>query len=441
MLHSGERQVAPGLSGIRRDHVQRYFWADTQLPRNSKVLDIGCGVGYGARILADAGHSVVAIDIDMETIAYAKHHYAHPNIEYRAMPEASVSCRNLGAFDAVTCFEVIEHLENPSDLLGRLRHMTARLFASVPNEEVFPYQNYTFHHRHYTRDQFDELLRSTGWAVSGWFGQKDAEASVEPEVNGRTLVVNAIAGEVEVKATAKHGHPEHVVILGLGPSLEAYVDKVKRFGSRQAFADEVWGINAVGDVIQCDRVFHLDDVRVQEARAARAPQSNIANMVKWLRTHPGPIYTSQLVEGYPGLVEYPLEAVINSTGFAYFNGTAAYAAAYAIHLGVKRISFFGADYTYASSHFAERGRGCLEFWIGMAVAKGIEICIPDKSSLLDACEPDNSFYGYDGATVKLAKRDDGSMQVTFVPKELPTAEEIERRYDHSKSPNPLMRPQ
>lgn len=237
--------------------------------------------------------------------------------------------------------------------------------------------------------------------------------------------------------------PEHVVILGLGPSLESYVDLVKRMGSRSAFADEVWGLNAVGDVILCDRIFHMDDVRVQEARAELRPKSNIANMLGWMRTYPGPIYTSQIPNrsAYRGLVEYPLEEVISKTGFAYFNGTCAYAVAFAIYLGVKKISLFGCDFTYPNAHHAEKGRACVEFWLGIASAKGIEIGLAPNTTLMDAIESDQAkFYGYDAVTVDLQEVD-GAAKVTFTPRDIPTAEEIEKRYDHAAHPNALVQQQ
>lgn len=235
--------------------------------------------------------------------------------------------------------------------------------------------------------------------------------------------------------------PDHVAILGLGPSLESYVDIVKRMGARSAFCDEVWGINAVGDIVQCDRIFHMDDVRIQEVRAAARPRSNIAAMLTWLKKHDGPIYTSRVHPEYRGLVAFPLEAVINNLGYAYLNGTAAYAAAFAVHIGVKRISLFGCDFTYPNAHDAERGRGCLEYWLGYARARGIEISVPGCSSLLDACVPDDQrIYGYDTLDVAIEEDDEGRVKVTMTPKAtLPTAEEIEARYDHSKHPSPLVK--
>lgn len=235
--------------------------------------------------------------------------------------------------------------------------------------------------------------------------------------------------------------PEHVAILGLGPSVAQFVEVTKRLGGRSALCDEVWAINALGDVIQCDRIFHMDDLKIQEARAARSPDGNIAAMVAWLRRHPGPVYTSRIREGYPGLVEFPLEAVLNGGGLPYFNNTAAYAIAYAIHIGVKRISLYGIDFTLANAHSAEKGRACCEFWLGIAAAKGIEINVPEQTSLLDACEPDDlRFYGYDCVDIALRDQPDGRVEVAFTDREtVPTAEEIERRYDHTKHPNRLVR--
>lgn len=234
--------------------------------------------------------------------------------------------------------------------------------------------------------------------------------------------------------------PKHVAILGLGPSLNQYVYVARQVGGRSKFCDEVWSINALGDVVQCDRIFHMDDVRIQEIRAAARPQSNIAAMLQWMRKHPGPIYTSRKHEDYPGLVEFPLEAVYNATGMLYFNSTAAYAIAYAIFIGVQKLSLFGMDFTYDNAHDSEKGRGCVEFWLGIAKSRGIEITIARTSSLMDACEPfAKRAYGYDTVDLSITMDAGGQKRITFTEREkLPTADQIEADYDHGAHPNPLM---
>jgi hypothetical protein len=332
-------------------------------------------------------------------------------------------------------------------MLRSLAALAPRLFASVPNEARFPFRGHAHHHRHYTAEQFRDLLAQAGYAVTAWWGQAGPDSDVEPGVNGRTIVVEArrsselfTAPEPVPEAFAAVAAPHTVAILGLGPSVDTYLGIVKRLGARKKLADEVWTINALGDVLDCDRVFHMDDVRIQEIRAAADPRGNIAAMLAWLKTHPGPVYTSRTHEDYPGLVEFPLADVLNScANQRYFNSTAAYAVAFAIHLGVRKIICFGMDFTYPDAHSAEKGRGCVEFWLGLAVARGIELSLPRTTTLLDACVPPaERFYGYD--TLELAiSGPDGAETVTFTPREtLPSAEEIEARYDHTRHPNPLV---
>lgn len=452
MLANGERQVAPDVSGIRRDHVARYEFVASRLPPGSRVLDIACGVGYGARILAAAGHRVTAVDASAEAIAFARQHYAHPHIEFVAATAESFRIAPDERFDAVVCFETIEHLERPATVMARLSAHAPALFASVPNETVFPHGGrIKFHFRHYTRAQFAALLTETGWSVDEWHGQAGPTSEVETNIEGRTLIAVARSGadvkteeatETPPIATDTAAVPEHVAIVGLGPSGTQFYELVRGLGGSSAWCDEVWSVNALGDVLRSDRVFHMDDVLVQERRAAARPESNIARMVDWMKRHPGPIYTSVVRPGYPGLVAFPLEDVLNAgldnAGAPYFNNTVAYAIAYAIYIGVKTISLFGIDFTRPNAHHAEQGRACCEYWLGVAAARGIRITVPDTTTLLDACAPDaERLYGYDGVDVTF-RNEDGRLKVSMVEKPLPTAEEVEHRYDHSRHPNRLV---
>jgi hypothetical protein len=232
----------------------------------------------------------------------------------------------------------------------------------------------------------------------------------------------------------------HITIVGLGPSIDQYVAVCKSLGGRKSYCDETWGINALGDVLVCDKIIHMDDVRVQQIRADAQPDSNIANMLKWMRTTKTPIYTSRAHPDYPTLVEFPLAEVLQEFPTGYFNSTAAYAVALAIHYGATKISMFGCDFTYPNSHDAERGRACVEFWLGMATARGIKLAVPKTSSLLDALYTQaGRFYGYDCVDIDIKRNADGVLVVTYAEKAvLPTAEEIEAEYDHSAHPNALV---
>jgi hypothetical protein len=231
----------------------------------------------------------------------------------------------------------------------------------------------------------------------------------------------------------------HVAILGLGPSVRQYLELTKRYGGRRAFCDETWGINALGDVFACDRIFHMDDVRIQQIRAAANPDSNISRMLDWLRTTDTPVVTSCPNQAYPALEAFPLAEVLTKFPMGYFNSTAAYAIAYALHVGATKITCFGMDFTYPDAHDAEKGRACVEFWLGMAAERGVEISVPKTTSLLDAMNPQSlRFYGYDCVDLSIT-REGESVKVAFADRaELPTAEEIERAYDHSRHPNQIV---
>jgi hypothetical protein len=176
----------------------------------------------------------------------------------------------------------------------------------------------------------------------------------------------------------------------------------------------------------------MDDVRIQEIRA-QAGNSYIGHMLNEFQAPDTvPVYTSRTHPEFPRMQAYPLEEVINACGTNYFNNTAAYAIAYAIYLGVKRISCFGIDFTYPDAGYAEKGRGCCEYWLGRAMERGIQVFIPNTSSLLDACKP--ILYGYDTLDVVTAFKD-GKCTVTMTERNtLPSAEEIEKSYNHGEPP-------
>lgn len=427
-MREGERQVAPTVDGIRRDHVARYEFAAKVLQPGSRVIDFACGVGYGCSILADAGHRVRGFDLDPEAIAYGSEHYARDGVEL-AIGNGNAP-GELSEADAAVCFETIEHLEDPRPLLKALRGAAPILIASVPNEDKIPYAGQLFHHRHYTRQQFKALLQECGWCVTEWFGQDDQLAEVSDDPEGWTTIAVATRDVVP----QQEGAGRHVAILGLGPSLDQFLEITKRLGGRSRFCDEVWSINALGDVFASDLVFHMDDVRIQEIRAESAPASNIAAMLQWIKTSPVPVVTSRAHPGYPALVEFPLEDVLNNLGHDYFNSTAAYAVAFAIHTGATEISIFGMDFTYPNVHHAEKGRACVEFWLGQAQARGIKVSLPKTTTLMDACYPRTSrLYGYDTLDVEFNIQPDGMLRLGMTPREtLPTAAEIEAMYDHTK---------
>ena len=144
---------------VEAEHLARYAWAGA-LVAGRRVLDAGCGLGYGAAALARAGADrVVGVDI-AEAVVEAARALAGPEIEFQVgdvhalgFPDAS--------FDAVVCFEVIEHVDERDAVLSELKRVLAPggiALISSPNRDVYVPGNP--HHVHeYRPDELREHLR------------------------------------------------------------------------------------------------------------------------------------------------------------------------------------------------------------------------------------------------------------------------------------------
>src|SRR3954462_3875606 len=79
---TGER-VIPGEFEVDllNEHLARYTFA-ARLARGKRVLDAGCGAGYGSAELAHAAQSVVGIDQAAEAVEFAREHYRLPNLSF-----------------------------------------------------------------------------------------------------------------------------------------------------------------------------------------------------------------------------------------------------------------------------------------------------------------------------------------------------------------------
>jgi len=228
-----------------------------------------------------------------------------------------------------------------------------------------------------------------------------------------------------------------IAIVGLGPSSLDYITTAESQGDKSKTFDEVWVVNSFASVLRADMVFHMDDLKVQEGRAAAEPNGKIAAMLESLKASDVPVMTSRAYPDYPAAVAFPLEKVVNKLGAMYFTSTPAYALAYALYREAKEISLYGLDYTWPNAHEAEEGRAACEFWIGQGMARGVVYHIGKSSTLMCTREPaQHRLYGYDSQEFVGLRADGNVVRIDFKDrKTLPTAAEMEARYDHSKPRN------
>ncbi len=173
---TGERFL-PELSGeIWYEHWHRYAFA-RQLSQHCTVLDVACGEGYGAAMMAETAAKVVGVDLSADTIQHARDRYGeHANLEFVA---ASCDCLPFqdASFDLAISFETIEHVETQQEFIAELARVLRPdgvLILSSPNKRAYSdaldYHN-EFHVHELYRNELEEMLQATFPHIL-WFGQK-----------------------------------------------------------------------------------------------------------------------------------------------------------------------------------------------------------------------------------------------------------------------------
>jgi SAM-dependent methyltransferase len=199
---TGER-VIPGQvdADLLNEHLARYAFA-ARLARGKRVLDAGCGAGYGAAELAKSALSVVGADIAAEAVGFAREHYRLP---YLAFEQAS--CTALphpdAAFDLVVAFEVIEHLPQWRDFLREVRRVlapTGQFIVSTPNKLYYAESRSRaganpFHAHEFEFDEFRGELSAFFPHISLFLENHVEGVAFRPLGAGETTEVRVDGGE------------------------------------------------------------------------------------------------------------------------------------------------------------------------------------------------------------------------------------------------------
>lgn len=134
---TGERLLPESEdSDLRSEHFARYRFAEP-LAVGRRILDAGCGTGYGADLLAATGAEIHALDRDSEAVRHAQK--AHPRLRLVRGDCTSLPFRDR-SFDLVVAFEVIEHLPGWDDLIresARILRPSGVFLVSTPNRVYY----------------------------------------------------------------------------------------------------------------------------------------------------------------------------------------------------------------------------------------------------------------------------------------------------------------
>jgi 2-polyprenyl-6-hydroxyphenyl methylase / 3-demethylubiquinone-9 3-methyltransferase len=112
--------------------------------KGKRVLDVGCGGGILAEAMAARGASVIGIDLGEKPLKVAQLHLLESGqqVEYRLVAAEALEREMPGAFDIVTCMELLEHVPDPAETVRACAALTrpgGRVFFSTINRNLKSY--------------------------------------------------------------------------------------------------------------------------------------------------------------------------------------------------------------------------------------------------------------------------------------------------------------
>lgn len=133
----------------------------TRYTVGKRVLDFGCGVGYGTYYLASRGAEMVyGIEIDEKSYRYACDRYKHDRLRFDNRPIESFSGEFAGQFDFIYCSNVMEHIK---DYMGSLRGVNTLLAPDGSYLQITPpsgkARGNPYHVTNFTVPEWAEILK------------------------------------------------------------------------------------------------------------------------------------------------------------------------------------------------------------------------------------------------------------------------------------------
>lgn len=139
------------ITSVQR-HLSRYVWT-LRWCAGKRVLDVGCGIGYGTALIANVAQTVTGIDVSAEAFRKSRLIYPlYPNFSCCSIE----SFMSTSTYDVVVALEVLEHLDDMDAGLRKLMMMAEEaVLVSLP---VLAGANPYHHGRNWSVEDCDTFM-------------------------------------------------------------------------------------------------------------------------------------------------------------------------------------------------------------------------------------------------------------------------------------------
>jgi 2-polyprenyl-3-methyl-5-hydroxy-6-metoxy-1,4-benzoquinol methylase len=141
--------------------IARYKFACKWMRETDRVLEVGCGEGFGCNFFSRHVAEVTGLDIDPQTVERCRRAYQRDNLRYVVGDIVHPTDKPRGDYDVVVSFEMIEHVSHDDGqrmAANVAAHLKDRGMAILSTPRARPDRSVSRQHMHVFEYDYPTLL-------------------------------------------------------------------------------------------------------------------------------------------------------------------------------------------------------------------------------------------------------------------------------------------